>query len=148
LNYNTCSQVIGLARELEERASAFYQELAQKLPQPEGDLFRGYAQENSRLIGQVERAYYGVISDAFEGCFSFDINPSDYAFQTEAGPGYAAALSQALQIEEKLLQFDTDAAAQSKSLMADIPRAFSLVARKRNSRIEELKTLSAKASGS
>jgi hypothetical protein len=34
------------------------------------------------------------------------------------------------------------AAEQSKGLMADVPRAFSLVARKRSERIEELKARS------
>ena len=146
MNFNTCAQVIGLARELEEKATAFYQEMARKFPQPEGELFVGFAQENGRFIVQVERAYYGVISDAFEGCFAFDINPQDYSFSTDVGAGYAGALSQALQMEEKLQKFYIDAAAQSRSLMADIPRAFNLVARKRGSRIEDLKSLLEKAS--
>jgi len=44
-------------------------------------------------------------------------------------------------LEEKMQQFYTDTAEQSKSLMADIPRAFAMIARKRGSRISMLKSL-------
>ena len=53
--------------------------------------------------------------------------------------GYSEAVAKAVEIEEKTLSFCLTAAEQSKSLMADVPRAFSLIARKRNKRIEMLK---------
>jgi len=59
---------------------------------------------------------------------------------------YAEALKQALAVEEKMQQFYTDAAEQSKSLMADVPRTFTLLTNKRGKRIELLKSLIANAS--
>jgi len=44
-------------------------------------------------------------------------------------------------IEERILNFYKVAAEQSKHLMADIPRSFTLVAKKRNERIPTLKAL-------
>ena len=67
----------------------------------------------------------------------------EYTFQTElpAEASYADALDRALEIEEKIIKFYSDAAEQSKSLMADIPRAFTLVAKRRDNRISVLKSL-------
>jgi len=59
---------------------------------------------------------------------------------------YAKALKQALAVEEKMQQFYTDAAEQSKSLMADVPRTFTLLNNKRGKRIELLKSLIANTS--
>ena len=51
------------------------------------------------------------------------------------------ALKKASEIEEKIMKFYSDAAEQSKSLMADVPRTFAMIARKRDNRISTLKTL-------
>ena len=99
--------------------------------------------ENGKNVVQIERAYYGVISDAIEGCFAFNINPDEYTFKTELTDkaSYSDALDKAVEIEDKIIKFYSDAAEQSKSLMADVPRSFTIVARKRNNRIPELKSL-------
>jgi hypothetical protein len=44
-------------------------------------------------------------------------------------------------MEEKILKFYHVAAEQSKHLMVDVPRSFTLVAKKRNERIPKLKAL-------
>jgi len=44
-------------------------------------------------------------------------------------------------MEEKILKFYSVAAEQSKHLMADVPRSFNLVAKKRNERISKLKAI-------
>ena len=54
---------------------------------------------------------------------------------------YADALNKAIEIEEKIIIFYSDAAEQSRSLMADVPRAFSMVVKKRSSRGEKLRLL-------
>jgi len=46
-----------------------------------------------------------------------------------------------LTIEEKILNFYQVAAEQSKHLMADVPRSFTLVAKKRSERVPKLKEL-------
>jgi len=54
---------------------------------------------------------------------------------------YSDAIKKAIEIEEKILKFYIDAAEQSKSLMADVPRSFKLVAKKRERRLFTLKSL-------
>jgi rubrerythrin len=142
MNINTCSQVVSLARELEQKASGFYKELARRWPQKE-DFFLGLAGENENYVTLVERAYYGVISDAYEGCFAFDMNPEEYFITTELPQevDFSQAIRAALALEEKLIGFYKEAARQSKSLMADVPRAMELVARKRSERLGRLTSL-------
>jgi len=104
--------------------------------------------KNGKNIVQIERAYYGVISDAIEGCFAFNIDPDDYAFKTELPEktSYSDALGKAIEMEEKIIKFYSDAAEQSKSLMADVPRAFVMVAKKRSNRKPRLESLLGKGS--
>jgi hypothetical protein len=139
---NTCSQVISLAKELEEQSAQFYENFSKKSAEA-GDLFLSFAKENSKFVTQVQRAYYGVITDAFEGCFAFDMNPEVYVLDTQLTDetGHDRGLAKALTIEEKIIDFYTTAAEQSKSLMADVPRALTLVAKKRNKRLATLKSL-------
>jgi hypothetical protein len=141
---NTCSEGISFGRELEESSAAFYEELAQRFPE-DAEAFKGYAAANKKNISNVERAYYGVITDALEGCFAFNIEPEDYAIDVVLPDGIqrADALAKALAMENTVHEFYVVAAEQSKGLMADVPRAFTLVARKRGERIDELKTRAA-----
>jgi hypothetical protein len=50
-------------------------------------------------------------------------------------------LARAIEIEDKITKFYVDAAAQSKGLMADVPRAFAMIANKRRSRLPKLESL-------
>jgi rubrerythrin len=142
MGISTCSGAISLSRELENESAKFYQSLAQ-LYEKDKELFLAFAKENAKYVSQIERAYYGVITDAIEGCFAFDLNPED--FQVKAmlpkGASYSDALKEAVMMEEKILKFYRVAAEQSKHLMADVPRNFTLVAKKRNERIPKLKAL-------
>jgi len=139
---HTCSEVISFARQLENESASFYENLSRKYAKDE-DLLLSFAKENKKNIVQIERSYYGVISDAIEGCFAFDTNPDQYTFETELAESasYADALSRAVEMEEKIMKFYADAAEQSKSLMADVPRSFTLVAKKRRDRISKLRSL-------
>ncbi len=142
MEINTCSAAISFSRKLEEDSAKFYEELAQRHTK-DAEILLSFAGENKKNIIQIERAYYGVISDALEGCFAFNINPDNYALKTELAEGvsYPEALKQAVELEEKLIKFYSDAAEQSRSLMADIPRVFTIVAKKRSSRIPKLESL-------
>ena len=144
MTINTCSGALSFAKELENESAKFYEDLAQRYTK-EKDLFLSFAKENGEYITQIERAYYGVISDAIEGCFAFNIDPEKYSLETELSekPGLSDVLKRALEIEEKMVLFYSDAADQSKSLMADVPRAFRLVAKKRGLRKEKLLSLMA-----
>jgi len=142
MRLNTASAAISFAKKLEEDSAKFYEDLSQRYAK-DVDVLLSFAKENRKNIVQVERAYYGVISDAIEGCFAFNIDPDEYTFKTELAEGasYSDALAKAAGMEEKVIKFYSDAAEQSKSLMADVPRAFMLVVKKRDNRRAMLKSL-------
>jgi hypothetical protein len=142
MTLHTASEGISLARKLEADSAVFYEELAQRYNQ-DAETFLSFARDNRKNIAQIERTYYGVITDAIEGCFAFNIDPDDYALNTAIpdGADYTAILNQAVEIEERITGFYLDAAEQSKSLMADVPRVFKLVAKKRDNRQTKLKLL-------
>jgi len=143
MELNTASETISFSRELEGESAKFYGNLAQKYADGKEE-FLSFARENDKNITQVQRTYYGVISDALEGCFSFKgIDTDNYSVETKLpeGVSYAGALSMAVALEEIIVKFYMDAARVSKSLMADVPRVFERVAKKRNERILKLKAL-------
>jgi len=142
MKLQTTAEVISFARKLEDESAGFYENLLQQHTKDE-DVFRSFIRDSGKYVVQFQRAYYSVISDAIEGCFAFAINPEEYSFNTglPEHATYAEALGQALAVEEKMIKFYTDAAEQSKSLMADVPRAFALIAKKRKGREAQLKSL-------
>ncbi|RLC62120.1 MAG: hypothetical protein DRI01_07395 [Chloroflexi bacterium] len=141
MEINTASAAISFAKKLEEEGIKFYESLSQRYSKGK-DVFLTFARENRKNIVQIERAYYGVITDAIEGCFAFNMNPEEYTLETELAEeaSFSTALDKAVEIEEKMIKFYSDAAEQSKSLMADVPRAFTLIAKKRESRESKLKS--------
>ncbi len=142
MRLHTASETISFIREFEEKAAKFYEELSERYPEGE-DVFLSFAKENRKYFSQIQRAYYSVITDAIEGCFAFDLEPNDYALDTDLpqGTSYPNAVAKALALEEKIIEFYDVAAEQSMSLMADVPRNFKIVAKKRNNRIPKLKSL-------
>ncbi len=140
---HTTSEGITLAKKLENDSAAFYESLAQKYPK-DAETFLSYAKENRRNIQQTERVYFGVITDAIEGSYAFNLETDDYLIDLnlKANARYTDILKQAVKLEEKIIKYYSDAAEQSRPLMADIPRAFDLIARKRRSRLEKLGSIS------
>jgi rubrerythrin len=143
LRLHTASEVISLARKLEGEAADFYEGLCQY--HKDEVLWRGFARENRRNIAQVERAYYGVISDAIESGFAFDIDGTEYVADQGGAPatGYAPALGRAARTEELMARFYATAATQSQSLLADLPRLFRAMAEKRLARAQTIGALTA-----
>jgi rubrerythrin len=139
MKLNTSSQVISFIRKLEEDGAGFY-ECAAKQYANYGEMLLGLAAENKKNITRVERAYYSAITDALEGGFAFDLDQEEY----EIKPGdswnktFPDAIKTAIEMEEKTARFYEKAAEQAKTLMADLPRAFSNMARLRNDRREKL----------
>lgn len=140
MRLNTASQVISLARKLEEDGTQFYETLAQRNG-VDREMLLSFAKENKKSIAQVEMAYYGVITDAIEGCFAFDMDPDEYTTEARLAEGatWANALRLAIEMEERTLRFYSVAAEQSKSLLADVPRVFSISAKKRGERLQRLR---------
>ena len=142
MELNTASSIISFAKKLEENGTKLYEDLAERyIKDRETLLF--FAKENRKNVVQIERAYYGVISDALEGCFSFKINPDEYTLKTELAENtrYSDAINQAVEMEGEIIKFYSEAAEQAKSLLADVPRAFTMVAKKRGDRRTKLESL-------
>ena len=145
MEINTASAAISFARKLEEDSAKLYEDLSQRYPKSK-DVFLTFVKDNKKNVVQFERAYYGVITDAIEGCFAFNMNPDEYVLKTELAEeaNLSTDLDKAIEIEEQMIRFYSDAAEQSKSLMADVPRAFTQIARKRQNRESQLRSLLSK----
>ena len=139
---HTASEGITLSKKLETESAEFYEKLA-GLYKEGADVFLSFAKENEKNVVQIDRAYYGVITDAIEGGYAFNIDPDDYSLSMilKDGVEYADVLKQTMEIEKTIVRFYTDAAEQSKPLLADVPRTFTLIARKRGKRLEKLGSL-------
>jgi hypothetical protein len=142
MKLHTASETVSFVKELEEKAARFYEDLAKRYSKDE-DFFLAYAKENNKYFSQIQRAYYSVITDAIEGGYAFDLEADDHTLDTELPEeaSYADALDKAVEIEEKIIRFYMVAAEQSMSLMADVPRNFKIVAKKRGGRIPKIRSL-------
>ena len=142
MKLQTTSETISFVKDLEDKSAKFYEDVFQRYSKDE-DVLLAFARENKKYFTQIQRAYYSVITDAIEGCYSFNLNPDDYAFETDLpeNANYEDALARAIVMEEKILNFYNVAADQSMSLMADVPRNFKIVVKKRKNRIPTLKSL-------
>lgn len=137
----TCSAIISFAEKLESNSSKFYEELAEKSEENK-EIFLAFAKEGRKNKVLVTRTYQETITDALEACF-IQIDLSNYLAETtlKEDMSYLDALKMAIELEEKASKFYFDAAEQSKSLLATIPRAFRKVAERRNNRKPKLKSL-------
>lgn len=143
MKLNTASEIINFAVKLEDNSAKFYESLAQRYGEGR-EIFLLFAQENEKNKTLVKRTYYEVISDALEAGFSFrGLNTDDYLLETGLieDKGYFDILRMAIEIEERIQKFYLVTAERSKSLMADIPRAFERIAKKRNERKLKLRSL-------
>jgi len=138
----TASETLSFIRELEERLAGFYEELAKRHPEKAGD-FEKYAAENRKYNKQIQMAYQSVITDAIEGCYAFNLESDEYQIDTilAEGASLKEAAAKALAAEEKIMALYATGAEQSGSLLADVPRNFKIVMRKRGPRLDSLKAL-------
>jgi len=139
---HTTAEGISLARKLENEAAAFYTAAAVAFPAP-GDKFALFARENQKNISQIERTYYGVITDAIEGCFALDLEADNYLLNAVWQPesSLPSVIDQAVNIETKTIDYYSVAAEQAKALMTDVSRSFTLTAKKHNLRLTQLNEL-------
>jgi len=134
MKLNTASAVISFAKELEENSIKYYEKFIQKYPKDK-EIFLSFIKESKKNIVSVQRVYYEVITDAIEGCFSFEgLDTDNYIFNQKisADASYSNVLESAIEMEKKIQKFYLDSAEVSKSLMADIPRAFERIAKERD----------------
>jgi len=142
MKLHTCSEGISFAKELENESAKFYEGLSQRYAKDD-DILLSFVRENKKNVTQIERTYYGVITDAIEGCFAFNVETDEYKLETSLAQnaGYSDALDKAIEMEDKIIKFYSDAAEQSEGLMADIPRVFKMAVKKRNNRLLQLRSL-------
>jgi rubrerythrin len=142
MQLNTSASVISFTKQLEADSAAFYEKMAERYPRA-AELFLNFSKENNKYSMMIQNAYYGVITDAIEGCFAFTVETDKYMFEREPAKelSHTDALNQAIDMEQKLISFYTDAAEQSKAFMADVPRTFLIVAKKRKNREDKLRAI-------
>ncbi len=142
MQLTTASEVISFARKLEDTGAKFYEELAEK--RSEGrDILLSLAKENRKNKILVQRVYNEVVSDALETGFSFEgLNVDEHIVEgavIEDVPS-SDVLQRALDVEDETQKFYLNAAEMSRSLLADIPRVFETLGKKRDQRKERLKS--------
>jgi hypothetical protein len=107
MELNTAAAVIRFATEVEEKSAKFYDECAQKYQEGE-ETFLTFVGENKKNVSLVKRAYYGVISDALEACFSFKgLTVDEYLFDADCdeNAGLPEIIKMSLEIEDKIQKF-------------------------------------------
>ena len=139
---STASAALSLARKLETDEALFCEELARAFPQ-DAELFLAFAKENRKYITHFERTYYSVITDAIEGGYAFNLQEEEWELDTTliGDESFSKAVSRVQEMDDLISRFYTVAAEQSKGLMADVPKAFLYIVRKRKEREEKLKAL-------
>ncbi len=144
----TASAVVSYATKLEEESAKLYEEMAQKHPENK-DIFLSLAKENKMNKQSIERAYYSVISDKLEACFIKILNTDNYSIEIKLPEkaDYPTALSKAVEMEEKIQKFLIDASNAIGALVPDVSWTFSRIGKKREERINKLKSLLTKAKG-
>jgi len=143
MKLQTASQVISFSIELEDKSARFYESLAEKFKDYR-ETFLSFVKENKKNKMLVQRAYNEVISDALETGFSFEgLGANDYLIEVNLvqDEDLPCAIRKALDMEEKIQNFYLDTAKMSSSFLADIPRVFEKIAKKRDERKEKLKLL-------
>jgi hypothetical protein len=149
MNLQTAASVISCVSKIEQASAALYERLAGLHPEFMR-AFSAFAKENLKYESNVRRAYYNVVSDALETGFCFDLRV-DAMLTSPVLPEEASStdiLRAVIRLEEEIRSFYEDAAGQSKSLLADVPRAMERVAKARRERQKELKKLLDAAEGS
>jgi len=147
VNLRTASQVLGVARQLEDDAARFYQSMSETHA-TNGELFLGLAKQNKRNIVLIDRAYLSISNDAFETGFCFDIDIDDGTIRLEHSgrDGNSQCLQDAIEHEKKAGAFYSIAAEQSKSLLAGVTRTMVQIAATKEDRLKTLISLLAAGS--
>ncbi len=141
MNLQTAASVISCVSRIEQEGAALYEKLADAHPALK-TTFLAFAKENLKHEAAIRRAYYNVVSDALETGFCFDLAVDEMLASPPLPPdaSLASALDACMLMEEKVRGFYVEAAAQSKSLLADVSRAMERVAKARTERQAILQT--------
>ena len=143
MKLNTMAGVMSFVSKIENDSSSFYRNYAEKYPELES-IFLSWNKENSKFEKNIKRTYYGVITDTLESNYAFQgLDTDDCNFETQLpeDADSSEAGKKAREIEETIKHFYLKAAQLSDGLMADIPRLFRKIAKKREERCQALESL-------
>jgi hypothetical protein len=143
MEINTAAALITYISKIEQASAMLYEKLA-KRHQELQETFLSFVKENKKNETNIKRAYYSVISDALEACFSFGQLDADNSLSepiVDEGTSLSEVLRFSIDLEEGIEKFYSKAAEQSKALMADLPRVLEHVAKSRNKRGTKLRLL-------
>jgi len=134
MKLNTMAAVMSFVSRIENDSALFYEECAAKYPELKEPLL-SWSKENRKFEKNVKRTYFGVITDTLESNYAFEgLDTDDYAFETSVSGTASEAAVKSNEMEDKIKAFYLKAAELSEGLMADIPRLFKKIARKREDR--------------
>ena len=135
MKLNTMASVMTFVSKLENDSASFYEEAAKKYPDLAGQ-YQARVKENKRFEKQVKQTYFGIITDTLESNYCFEsLDSDDYPLDTEVPGDAQVAAGKAVELEKTIIGFYSKAADLSEGLMADIPRLFKKIAKKRESRM-------------
>ena len=143
MKLNTMAAVMSFVSKIENDSASFYRNYAEKYPELEST-FLSWNKENSKFEKNIKRTYFGVITDTLESNYAFQgLDTDDYNFETQLPENVdsSEAGKKAREIEEAIKNFYLKAAQLSDGLMADIPRLFRKIAKKREERCQALESL-------
>jgi len=138
MKLNTMAAVMSFVSKIENDSASFYRNYAEKYPELEST-FLSWNKENNKFEKNVKRTYFGVITDTLESNYAFQgLDTDDYNFETQLpeDADSSEAGKKAREIEETIKNFYLKAAQLSDGLMADIPRLFRKIAKKREERCQ------------
>jgi hypothetical protein len=140
----TASGIINFVEAIETDSAAFYESAALRYSSC-ANIFLLFAKENRKNVQSVKRAYYSVISDALEACFSFGtISTLPYELNTELDQKMTLqeVLEKGVKIETAIQGFYKIAGEYVESHIEDIARIFKRLARTHDVRKSKLQELS------
>lgn len=137
MRLHTASEVISLLRLRENESGEYYEQLGRSIPEHSA-MLKSLAQENRANVVAVQRAYNNVISDALEGGYAFDMDSKDLDLTLPKSDSFSSAVQAAVAMETAMARVYSIAADQSRALLPDVSRAMSIIAAKRQARIQKL----------
>lgn len=143
MEISTFGALLAFAIELEERAAAFYETLAEI----EGcskvrETLLEMAEQNRKRKGLLVSTRQENVTEMVLEPIT-DLKAEDYLVETDLlqPSSCAQALSKALEVERRAQRFYTDAGEKAKHLLAGVARTFARLAREKAGRIQQMETL-------
>jgi len=143
MRLNTMAAVMSFISRIETDSALFYEAFAKNFPDLR-DICLSWSKQNRKFERDVKQTYFGVITDTIESNYAFEgLNTADYDFEPilPETMDLSEALRKSDEIEKKIQAFYLKAGDLSDGLMADIPRLFKRIAKKREDRIISVASL-------